>query len=234
LLAARGHRVACLDRDPEAAENVAREIGPDAIAVAADVTRGADLDGAVAEVLRRWGRLDAVVANAGVTVGGARETWEMAEEDWNVILDVNLTGVWLTIKAAVPAIVDAGGGCVVAISSVAGLSGSPRWGAYAAAKHGVIGLIRTLANELAPRGIRCNAVCPGMVRTPMLFEDAASLDLGAAAAERDFAAGHLFQRLLEPEEISEVVAFLLSPAAASITGQAIVADLGYLARTPGT
>jgi NAD(P)-dependent dehydrogenase (short-subunit alcohol dehydrogenase family) len=234
LLTERGHRVVCLDRDAAAARAVAERCGERAYPVQADVTDSESLDRAVSMALTELGRIDAVVANAGITVGGATPTLEMAEADWQLVLDVNLTGVWRSIRAVVPAIIESGGGVVLAISSVAGLSGSPNWGAYAAAKHGVIGLVRSLANELAPHNIRCNAVCPGMVRTPMLYADAASISLAPADAEREFVAGHLFQRLIEPREISEVVAFLLSPAGSSITGQAVVADLGYLARTPGT
>lgn len=233
LLAERGHSVVCLDRGQAAAATVSA-IGPSALALEADVTDIDSLRRAVEAAIAHYGRIDAIVANAGITVGGARETWEMDEQDWRLVLDVNLTGVWNSIRAVVPALIEGGGGSIIGISSVAGLSASPNWGAYAAAKHGVIGLVKTLANELAPRNIRCNAVCPGMVRTPMLYEDAESIALAPQDAEREFVAGHLFRRLIEPEEVSEVVAFLLSPAASAITGQAIVADLGYLARTPGT
>lgn len=233
-LHARGDRVVLIDRDGPAVERVARELGEGALAATADVADPPALEHAVAAATAAFGRLDNVVANAGITVGGSSPTWQMAVEDWRRSIDVNLTGVWSTVRASAPALIEAGGGCLLLVSSVAGLSGSPNWGAYAAAKHGVIGLMRTLANELAPRRIRCNALCPGMVRTPMLYEDGRSIGLDVAATEREFVAGHLEQRLIEPEEMATIVCFLLSPASALINGQAIPADLGYLARTPGT
>jgi NAD(P)-dependent dehydrogenase (short-subunit alcohol dehydrogenase family) len=234
-LVAAGHRVACLDRDEEGARRTAESIGAEAIALVADVRDQASLDAAVARTIETFGRLDGLVANAGVSAGGGTPAWVLGEDEWQLVVDVNLSGVWRSARAVIPAMLERGnGGSLLLVSSVAGLSASPEWSAYAAAKHGVIGLMRTLANELAPYGIRCNALCPGMVRTPMLEQDRVAAGLGPEDMEREFAAGHLFQRLLEPAELSAVVEFLFSDASATITGVPLPVDLGYLARTPGT
>ena len=234
-LAAAGHKVGCLDRDEESARRTAEAVGDAALPLAADVCDQASLDSAVERLVAHFGRVDGLVANAGITAGGGTPAWELSEEDWSRVVDVNLSGVWRSARAVIPAVIAGGrGGSILLVSSVAGLSASPEWSAYAAAKHGVIGLMRTLAGELAPQGIRCNAICPGMVRTPMLEQDRVAAGIAPEEMEREFAAGHLIQRLLDPGEISDVVSFLLSDAAAVITGVALPVDLGYMARTPGT
>lgn len=233
LLSSQGFKVACTDVGVDTARTVADECDGEAMAVHADVRDLGTLRAAVAEVLDRWGRIDALVANAGVTVAAPASAWTVAEEDWQRVIDINLTGVWRSVSACAEAIIAARGSFVF-ISSVAGLSGAADWSPYSAAKHGVIGLMRTLANELAGTGVRSNAVCPGMVSTPMLETDRAMLGLDPRDAESQFAAGHLEPRLLAPQEVSETVAFLLSQEARAINGVALPVDLGYLCRTPGT
>ena len=118
------------------------------------------LDVAVADAIATFGHIDIVSANAGIATTMVR-TWEMSERDWQDVIDVNLTGVWRTIKAVVPAMIEAErGGCIVLTSSLAGLKGYSNIAGYVAAKHGVNGLMRTLANELGPHNIRVNSVCP--------------------------------------------------------------------------
>jgi (+)-trans-carveol dehydrogenase len=233
LLSRQGFQVACTDVDVDEARTVAEDCAGEAMALHADVRELATLRAAVAQVLDRWGRIDALVANAGVTVAAPASAWTVGEGDWQRVIDINLTGVWRSVSACAEAVIAARGSFVL-ISSVAGLSGAAEWSPYAAAKHGVIGLMRTLANELAGTGARCNAVCPGMVSTPMLETDRAMLGLDPLEAEAQLAAGHLEPRLLAPEEVSETVAFLLSDKARAINGVALPVDLGYLCRTPGT
>ncbi|MEJ7802938.1 MAG: SDR family oxidoreductase [Candidatus Limnocylindria bacterium] len=233
LLSQQGFKVACTDVRIDAARAVADECAGEAMAVHADVRDLGTLRAAVEDVLDRWGRIDALVANAGVTVATPAPAWMVEENDWQTVIDINLTGVWRSVSACAEAIIAARGSFVL-ISSVAGLSGAAGWSPYSAAKHGVIGLMRTLANELAGRGVRCNAVCPGMVSTPMLDTDREMLGLDPSESEAELTAGHLERRLLAPQEVSETVAFLLSDKALAINGVALPVDLGYLCRTPGT
>ncbi|TQM45919.1 mycofactocin-coupled SDR family oxidoreductase [Pseudonocardia cypriaca] len=148
-------------------EDVDRRI----VAREADVRDAAAVQAVVDEGLREFGRLDVVVANAGI-VSFAENTWSFTEEQWDELLAVNLTGVWKTVRAAVPAMVAAGnGGSMVLISSAAGLKGMARIGHYVTAKHGLVGLMRALAVELAPHSIRVNTVHPTGVDTPMVVND---------------------------------------------------------------
>ncbi len=233
VLSRLGFTVACTDVDLDAAHAVAGQCEGESFALQADVCDQESLNTAVGQVLARRGRIDALVANAGITVARPARTWEVEEQDWQRLIDVNLSGVWRSVTACADAVIAARGSLIL-ISSVAGRSGAAGWSAYAAAKHGVIGLMRTLANELQSTGVRCNAICPGMVRTPMLERDRVMSGVRPEDMESEFAAGHLEQRLLEPDEVSECVAFLLSRQGRAINGVALPVDLGYLARTPGT
>jgi NAD(P)-dependent dehydrogenase (short-subunit alcohol dehydrogenase family) len=144
------------------------------------------------------------------------------------VLDVNLTGSFLTAKAAVPQLRESGGArSMVLISSICGLTASQGFAAYNASKHGVIGLMRTLAHELGPDGIVVNAICPGWVDTPML---AASLeDAGAGPSDlASFTSMNLIERLIDPEEVTEAVVWLSSPSARAVTGVVLPVDLGLM------
>lgn len=176
-------------------------------------------------------RVDAVVVNAGVyDVPGP--VWEVDDEVWQRSLDVNLTGAWNTVRATGPHLAD--GASLVLVSSTAGLKGIRGAGQYVAAKHGLVGLARTLAMELAPRSIRVNTVHPGSVATPMILNEQIYRRLRPDLANptREDAAEALAARNLlpvpwvEPEDVSEVVLFLTGPESRYVTGQQIAVDAG--------
>lgn len=190
------------------------------------------VDAGVAEL----GRLDIVVANAGIHLAGA-PTWEISAESWQRTLDVNLTGVWHTVKATVPHFGDDGGSIVI-ISSTNGIRGTANTAHYTASKHAVVGLARTLANELGPQGIRVNTVHPGAVGTAMVLNDTTfnrlrpDLDAPTEADAAEVLTGrHLLAvPWVEPVDIANAVVFLASDQARYITGTQLVVDAGLLAK----
>jgi SDR family mycofactocin-dependent oxidoreductase len=209
-------------------EAVAEACPGPALALAGDARDPDDLARAVAAAEDHFGGLDAAVACAGV-VGGGKPAWETGEDTWRAIVDGNLTTVWRLVRAAVPAMLrrpEPRHGRFVAIASVAGLQGLAQLSAYAASKHGVIGLIRSLAIELGPLGITANAVCPGSTATPMLDESARMFDLPGV---QEFARYHPIGRVLEPAEVAAVVTALLDPAWDAVTGAVLPVDGGMSA-----
>lgn len=190
------------------------------------------VDGGVEQL----GRLDIVVANAGIGNGGATLD-KTSEEDWRDMIDVNLSGVWKTVKAAVPHLLSAGhGGSIILTSSVGGLKPYPHTGHYIAAKHGVIGLMRTFAVELGQHSIRVNAVCPTNVNTP-LFMNEGTMKLFRPDLENpgpdDLAVAAQFMHVLpvgwvEPEDVSNAVLFLASDESRYITGLPVTIDAGSM------
>lgn len=204
---------------------VLASIEPDTLAVEADVRDRVALDAAVAAGVDRFGGLDVVVAAAGVFAGGL-PAWRTDEAQWDVNIEVNLSGVWKTFAAAIPAILRREvprHGRAVAVASAAGMGGHPMIAAYCAAKHGVIGLVRSLASELGDAGITVNAVCPGSVDTSILEASRQAYDLGS---REDFAVHHVIGRILRPEEIAAGVAWLCSPEQDAVTGIALPVDGG--------
>ena len=193
----------------------------------------AAIDHGVAEL----GRLDVVIANAGIHTPGA-PSWELDPQVWQRTLDINLTGVWHTVKAGVPHI-GSHGGSVVIISSTNGIRGTANTAHYTASKHAVVGLARTLANELGPRGIRVNTVHPGAVATPMVLNEATFRRLrpdldnptAADAAEVLMARNLLPVPWVEPVDIANAVVFLASEQARYITGTQLVVDAGLTQKT---
>ena len=182
--------------------------------------------------LERFGRLDAVVANAGFQHVAPVE--DFPEDTWEALLAVLLTSPFLLAKYAWPALRASGDGRFLAVASVHGLVASPYKAGYVAAKHGVLGLVKTLALEGAADGISASALCPGFVRTPLVeaqvAAQAAAHDLPEEEVlERVILERAAVKRLLEPEEVAEAAAFLLGPAGRAATGSPLILDLGWLA-----
>jgi SDR family mycofactocin-dependent oxidoreductase len=199
-----------------------------AVAVIADVRDQDALDAAVATALDRFGGLDAAVAVAGCVSGG-RPAWETGDAAWSAMLDVNVTGVWRLAKAAVPAMLERPlprQGRFVAVSSSGGTIGLPLLAAYSAAKHAVVGLVRSMAAELGPHGITVNAVAPGSTATHMLEASAAVYGL---ATVEEFAAHHQLGRLVEPHEVAALIAWICGPDSSAITGAVLPVDAGMTA-----
>jgi SDR family mycofactocin-dependent oxidoreductase len=208
------------------------------IATQADVRDAAALKAALDDGVAQLGRLDIVSANAGIFSFGTLE--EMDDATWQDMIDVNLTGVWHTAKAAIPHLRAAGGGSIILTSSTAGLQAIPNTGHYNSAKHGVVGLMRTLARELAPDMIRVNSVHPTAVNTDMIQNSATyelfAPDLPAAERTRDMLAPR-FGELnvlpipwVEPVDISNAVLWLASDEARYVTGVTLPVDAGLLTR----
>ncbi len=193
----------------------------------------AAVDAGVAEL----GRLDIVVANAGIHLPGV-PSWELDPRDWQRTLDINLTGFWHTVRAGVPHIGERGGSIII-ISSTSGLRGTANTAHYTASKHAVVGLARTLANELGPRSIRVNTVHPGPVATPMVLNEATFRRLrpdldnptAADAAEVLQARNLLPVPWVEPVDVANAVVFLASDQARYITGIQLVVDAGLTQKT---
>jgi SDR family mycofactocin-dependent oxidoreductase len=200
-----------------------------AVGVAADVRDQGALDGAVAQAVERFGGLDAAVAVAGAVAGG-REAWNTTDEVWNAMLSINLEGTWRLARAAAPALIarpEPRRGRFVAVASTGGTVGLYLLAAYAAAKHGVEGLVRSLAAELAPYGITANAVAPGSTAGAMLDASAAVYGLSDPA---ELAVHHMLPRLLVPAEPAALIAWLCGPDSSGVTGAVLPVDAGMTAR----
>ena len=186
--------------------------------------RDRSIESAIAEIERRFGRLDALVNNAGIAVFAP--LLETSDSDWKRVLEVNLTGPFLMCRAFGKMMLARGSGAIVNVASVAGLAGIGDRAAYNASKHGLIGLTRTLASEWGGRGVRTNAVCPGWVKTEMDEADQAGGFYSDADIENRVPMG----RFARPNEIAEAIAFLADPALSGfVNGMELRVDGGWLA-----
>jgi NAD(P)-dependent dehydrogenase (short-subunit alcohol dehydrogenase family) len=224
ILAERGARVVVADvNDEGGAETVAQcqGAGSEAVFVHTDVTQEDQVKAAVATAVDTWGRLDAALNNAGTT-GPTKPTADYTLEEWNAVVALNLTSVFLCLKHEIPQMVGQGGGAIVNTSSGAGLVGFAGLPGYVATKHGVIGLTRAAALEYVKAGVRVNAVCPGSTRTPMLE----GFMGGDPAIEKAMEQSAPIGRLARPDEIAEAMVWLLSDSASFVVGHAFAVDGG--------
>lgn len=206
--------------DLEETARMVKEAGGEARVVAMDVTSLADQERAVAIVLEEFGTLDFAHNNAGIEL--QKTVLETTEEEWDRVHDVNLKGVFLGVKAQLPAMIANGGGSIVNTASAAGILGLPGYSGYASSKHGVVGLTRSVAVEAADTGVRVNAVCPASIATPMLL----SLP---AEEQATLLSGQAIKRLGDPDEVAQAVVWLASERASFITGISLPVDAGYSA-----
>jgi NAD(P)-dependent dehydrogenase (short-subunit alcohol dehydrogenase family) len=221
-LLAGGAKVAVNVRDVERANQAAARAGGGAFAVAADVTRAEDGEAKIGSVVERWGRLDILVNNAAFAT--ATRFPDLGEAEWRRALDVNVTGAFLCMRAALPAMRAAGYGRVVNIASTAAKTVSTLAGAhYTASKHALLGLTRAAARELGPFGITVNAVCPGLIDTELARETASEERLAQLAA-----GAVPLRRIGRPDEVADLVCFVASERAGYITGAALDINGGII------
>ncbi|MBL8774756.1 MAG: SDR family oxidoreductase [Acidimicrobiales bacterium] len=228
LFAAEGARVVVVDIDRAGAESVAAAIvdaGGEAVGLAVDVTDEGQVEAAVTLAVERWGRLDCAHNNAG-TSGTPAGFTDVTLEDWDAVVRLNLTGVFLCLKHELRVMGPAGRGAIVNTSSGAGVIGFPSLPHYVASKHGVLGLTKTAAQEYARSGIRVNAVCPGTTDTPMMQ----AFIGGDPGIEKMMKATVPTGELGRPEQVAEAVVWLCSDRASFVNGDTMLVDGGTVCR----
>lgn len=222
--AKKGTKVVIADWiENEETMDLIENLGGEALFVKCDVSKSADVKALIEKTIATFGRLDFAFNNAGIE-GTSAPVQDCSEENWDKTIDVNLKGIWLCMKYQIPIMLEKGKGSIVNCSSVAGLVGFQGLPAYVASKHGVIGLTKTAALECAKLGIRVNAVCPGVIQTPMIDR----LTGKKKEAEAQFTSLEPVGRFGQPEEIACSVMWLCSDEASFVTGVAMPVDGGFV------
>jgi NAD(P)-dependent dehydrogenase (short-subunit alcohol dehydrogenase family) len=213
-----------------------RRAGSAVVTAAMDVREQKEIDEAVAVGLAEFGRIDVLVNNAGLLAPGGVPAHELSEEDWSLVIDVNLTGTWRCCRAVLPGMVERRSGAIVNTASTGGLIAYEMFSSYVASKHAVVGLTKALALEYGRSGIRVNAVCPSTVRADERLgsrSTAAVAELIGSSLD-DYEAGsgsfHALRRLVLAEEVSQACLWLACEQSSALTGTALVVDAGYTAR----
>ncbi|MEC3980973.1 SDR family oxidoreductase [Amycolatopsis sp. H20-H5] len=213
-----------------------RELGAAVLAEQADVQDLAGLRSVVARVTDRFGRIDALVNNAGIAAPSGKSTHEITEEEWRLMIDVDLSGAWRMTSVVGPILTAQRSGSVINVASTAGLVGYRHFAGYVAAKHGLVGLTKAAALDYAPLKVRVNALCPGSVRDDtqvegrMLAEIARSLHLPVSEHEETFLQSQPMNALIEPEDVAEAAVWLASDESRQVTGSVLTVDGGFTAR----
>ena len=226
--AEEGASVVAADVNVEDGEQLVEDIeaaGGEATFVETDVSDEADVQAMVEAAVDTYGGLDAAFNNAGIE-GETDSAAEQPMDNWERVIDVNLKGVFLCMRAEIPAMLERGGGAIVNTASIAGVVGFPGLSPYVASKHGVIGLTKTAALEFGSENVRVNAICPGVIDTPMVQR---SSEENPESMEQVTAATPL-GRLGEPEEIGDAAVWLCSSEASFVTGESFVIDGGYVSQ----
>lgn len=229
LFAEKGASVVLADVDETAGREAAKAIddaGGNALFVKTDVSQSAQVKELVDRTIERFGRLDYAVNNAGVS-GESVPTADITEEDWDRVIGINLTGVWLCMKHEIEAMIQNEGGAIVNVASVLGKVGFANAAAYVSAKHGVVGLTKSAAMEYATLGVRVNVVCPGFIYTPML--ESAGMEEGSEM-HTYISSLHPMQRMGTPEEVATMIVWACSDEASFVTGASLLVDGGYTAQ----
>ncbi len=227
-LAAEGARVVLADIDADAGQVAADAIGAAAVFSHTDMRDLASVQAMAALAQAQFGGVDILVNNAAVALDGVVDTIE--EDRWSAVIDLNLSGVWRGMKACVPLMRQGGGGSIINMSSVQGMRGFQGWPAYAAAKGGINALTVQTAVDLAPAGIRVNAVAPGTILTPMNEKIFADLPDGGASLKAEWNRAHPIGRFGYPGEVADAVVFLASDRSSFITGEVLRVDGGLAVR----
>jgi NAD(P)-dependent dehydrogenase (short-subunit alcohol dehydrogenase family) len=232
-LASLGANIVVAELNEAAAADTATAVGQAGrrgVGIKVDVTRAEDRQAMVAKARGAFGRIDILVNNAGIDEGSGLPIWGQSPEVWHEVLATNLTGPFLLTRLAAADMVERRWGRVVMVASTAGQAGGAGLSAYCSSKHGLVGLARAVAQDVAPFGVTCNAVCPGWVRTAMAERTAmrTAKERGTSASEiwGEWAAASPAGRVVDPEEVAAVIAFLVSDAAGALNGEAITVSLG--------